>query len=94
MLRPERLLVDRADAHIELLGLGVAAGVAVDAGKLVKRGGEGWMLRPERLLVDRADARIELLGLGVAAGVVARWCRNRRKVSSEFRASDDAVQGP
>jgi len=52
------------------------------------------MLRPERLLVDRADARIELLGLGVAAGVVARWCRNRRKVSSEFRASDDAVQGP
>jgi len=53
----------------KLLGLIVAAGVAVDAGEIGKRGGEGGMLRPERLLLDRQNLLKEPLGLGIAAGV-------------------------
>ena len=70
VLGAERLLVDRDGALVERLGLRVAAGVPVEQGQVVERGGEVWVLGAERLLADRDSALVERLGLRVAAGVL------------------------
>ncbi len=59
-----RLLTDLYRAYIEWLGLGVAAGIAVETGEVVEPDGKVGVLGAEHLLVDGDGTQEEELGLG------------------------------